>query len=526
MSRRRIVLFIVFFALVWPMAIGARQQQPPQPQGKTLSLSLDDCVVRALRNNLAIQVAEISPQSADLSVSRAQEKYYPTMSFNYSQRSNNSASYSWLESAEKTVTDSNNYSAQISQLIPLGGRFTASLSGSMTDTNQRATTINPRYSGELRFNFSQPLLRDFGIKMTQRDIIVARNNFDISETQFYKTVQDTIYTITNAYWQLVYSIENLKVQRLALQLAQEFLAKNKLSVEIGTLSPMDVLSAESEVAAREASILAAEASVKNNEDTLKTLINLSEEEERGLRDVVALDKPTLEEQKVALDQALMIAMEKRPDLKINRIDLKNLELNLSYARNQLLPNLSFTASYWSPGVAGTRLIYDNPLFGNIIGTVPGSSRDAMKDAFNFKYKNWSVGLTLDIPLNNILSGANYAQTKLAMEQALLSLENQEKQVVLEIRNAVRSLETSYKQVAAYKLSRELAEKKLQAEEEKLRVGLSTNYFVLQYQRDLTTQRTAELQAVINYNMAIVRLDQATGVLLEKKNIKVSDLLIR
>jgi outer membrane protein TolC len=510
------------------MAAFGQEQQAQQPQGKSLSLTLDDCIARALQKNLGIQAAILSPQVSDAALVQSREKYYPSLSFNYTDTSNNSGSYSWVDASQTVTSTGNNYSAQISQLIPIGGNFTIRLSGNMTDTNSRGQTVNPRYQSTLRFDFTQPLLQGFGYKMTNYNIFVARNNLDISETQFDKTVQDTVYSVTQAYWQLVYSIENLKVQRLALQLARDLLAKNQRSVEIGTLAPLDVLTAQSEVATREANILAAEAAVKGAEDQIKMLINLSDEEEKGLREVMALDQPKFEEQKVDLDQALAIAMQKRTDLKISQIGLQIQDLNLSYTRNQLLPSLNFTVSYWSPGLGGTLLLYDNPnpLLGTLIGTVPGGGSQALKDAFNFKYKNWQVSLSLGIPLSNMISRASLAQAKLNLDQALLDLKNQEKQVVLEIKNAVRNVDTTYKQVLAYKVARDLAEKKLQAEEEKLRVGLSTDYFVLQYQRDLTNARVAELQAIINYNLAQVSLDRSTGTILEKKKIKITDILTR
>jgi outer membrane protein TolC len=269
-------------------------------------------------------------------LNQAWEKYYPSFSFSYSDQNNKSASYSWLDApGSQALTLAQNYSGSVSQQIPMGGSFTIQVSGNKNDTNAKAQTINPRYGGQLSFNFNQPLLQGFGYKISNYNILVSQNNLDVSETQFLKTVQDTVYSITQAYWQLVYSIENLKVQQLSLQLAKELLVKNQRSVEIGTMSPIDLLSAESEVASCEASIIAAEASVKNNEDQIKMLINLSEEEEKGLREVVALDKPKLEEQKVSLDEALMTAMQKRTDLKISQIGLKNQELSLNYTKNQL-----------------------------------------------------------------------------------------------------------------------------------------------------------------------------------------------
>ena len=524
MSKRTFALALLIAALAGSLVLGA--QETPPAQGRTLSLTLDECIARALQKNVGLQAAVISPQLSEMSLKQAGEKYLPSLSFNYVNSESRNASYSWLDAATgNVVTLSGQYSGSVTQQIPLGGSLQLSINSNKTDSTSRGQTINPRYQSTLSFSFSQPLLQGFGTKIANYNILVARNNLDVSETSFTKTVQDMVYTVTAAYWQLVQSIENLNVQRMSLQLSKEFLTKNQLSVEIGTLSPLDLLSAQSEVASREASILAAEASVKNSEDNLKMLLNLTEDEEKGLTAIVPVDKPRLDETKADLGQALMLAMQKRTDLKISQIGLKNQEMSLAYTKNQTLPSLNLTASYSSPGVSGTRILYDgNPLNGIVIGTIPGGASGALSDAFAFKYKNWSIRLNLSVPLSNVISRANLAQARLNMDQALLEMENQQKQVVLEIRNAVRSLETTYKQVQAYKVARELAERKLQAEEDKLRIGQSTNYSVLLIQRDLTTARIAELAAIVNYNLAQVGLDRSTGVILEKRNIKIANML--
>ncbi len=307
-------------------------------------------------------------------------------------------------------------------------------------------------------------------------------------------------------------------------MAKDLLEKNRRSVEVGQLAPIEILSAQAEVATREADILQAEAQVKNAEDELKTLLNLSQDEDKAAAAIVPGDRPVVLENKITLDEALATALENRPDLRATRIGLKNRELNLSYAKNQLLPGLNLTASYWSPGVSGTRIIYldDNPLSGIILGTVPGGSKASLKDALNLKYNNWSLGLTLTVPVSNILSRAAYTQARLDMQQALLDLKNREQQVFLEIKTAVRAAETNSKRVQAYKVARELAEQKLAGEEEKLKVGLSTNYLVLQYQRDLATARSTELRAVVDYNVSLSDLDRALGLSLKKKNMTLGD----
>ena len=480
-----------------------------------------------MKNNLGLAVEILTPEIADVSVSLANEKFMPSLSFNYNKQDSNSASYSFLDAAETVSTLQNDYSVLISQLIPSGGNFSLSFNNYMTDTNRRATTINPRYGSTLRFSFSQPLLKDFGFKMNRREIIIAQNNRDISEKNFNKALEDTIYSVKNSYWYLIYSIENLKVLRQSLKLARELLEKNRAEIEAGTLPPIEILTAQADVATREADILEAEAMVKNNEDLLKTIINLPAEVENAetVR-IVPTDNPSVIRKDLSLEKALLVAMENRPDLQATRIDLRNKELNLSYARNQLFPDLRLQASYWSPGISGDQILYEggNALTGKIIGKIPGGSSDSIKDAFNFKYKNWSVGLTLSYSFSSLFSHASYAQAKLSVDQTRLKLKSQEQQIFLEIKTAVRAVQTNYQRVEAYRVARELAQKKLEAEEEKFKVGLSTNYFILQYQRDLASAQIMELKAIVDYNISSAHLNRVQGTGLEEQNIGISNYM--
>lgn len=488
---------------------------------KTLSLSLEECLLKALKNNLELALEVITPKIADVSISLASEKFMPSLAFNFSKQDTKSASYSFLDASETVSSLQNDYSFQVSQLIPTGGSLSFGLSGYMTDTNRRFQNINPRYGTILRFSFSQPLLKDFGFKMSRREIILAQNNRDISEMRFNRTLEDIIYSVESAYWNLVYSIENLKVRRQSLKLAQELLEKNRAEIEAGTLPPIEILTAQADVATREADILEAEAAVKNNEDLLKTIINLrAEVKDAETVRLIPTDSPSVVREDISLDKALLIAMENRPDLQATKIDLKNRELNLNYARNQLFPDLRLQGSYWSPGISGDQILYEggNALTGKIIGKIPGGSSDALKDTFNFKYKNWSLGLTLSYPLNNLLSRAYYAQAKLSLDQARLEIENQEQQIFLEIKTAVRAVQTNYQRVEAYRIARELAQKKLEAEEEKFKVGLSTNYFILQYQRDLASAQIMELKATVDYNISLAHLRRVQGIGHKNQNI--------
>jgi outer membrane protein TolC len=150
----------------------------------------------------------------------------------------------------------------------------------------------------------------------------------------------------------------------------------------------------------------------------------------------------------------------------------------------------------------------------------------LKDAFSFKYKNWSIGFTLDIPINNIIGRAALAQAKVNLEQSILQMKSQEQEIFTDIKIAVRGVETNYKRIQAYKAARELAEKQLEAEEEKLKVGLTTNYFVLQYQNSLANAQSQELRAIIDYNLSLASLNRDLGISLQQKNIKITDVMGR
>ena len=509
----------VNIVLILALAVTLWAQQPEK------ELSLDDCIIAALKNNLGLAVEVFNPQLADISVTQAKEKFVPRLVLGINREETNQPSYSFIEAADQVQQEFRDYYGQLTQEIPTGGNFQLQLYSYQTETTANFQTINPRFGSQIRFNFTQPLLKNFGFKISQREIIIAKTNTAVSEINLKQTVLDTIYSVEEAYWNYVGSIEYHKVMQESLKLAQDLLARNTREVEVGMLAPIEVLSAKSEVARREADILQAESQIKSAEDQLKTLLNLSSREELDLTKLMPTDTPTFEEREVNLEEALSTGLQMRPDLESIRADMKNRDLDLSYAKNQLLPELNFQASLWSPGLSGTQILYEggNPLTGDVIGTVKGKASEALKDAFQFKYKNWTVGLTLSIPFTSVITRAQYAQARVSLEQAKVNLQNQEQQAFLEIRNAVRDVKTNYKQVQAYKLARELALENLEAEQKKLKVGLTTNYDVLLRQRDLADARSSELRALIDYNLALAVLDRALGTTLEKKNIKMTDI---
>ena len=489
---------------------------------KILSFSLEDCIVKALKDNLTVAVEVYNPDLADASLAKAKEFFLPRLDVGLGNERTENPSYWWLEQADIVVRKYTDYSVSLVQQIPTGGNFSLGLTGYTSDTTAGFQTLNPTYGNTLRLNFTQPLLKGFGFNVSRREIIVARNNLDISVNQFQSVLMDTIYKVQEAYWNLVYSIEDYKVKQQSLQLARDLLAKNKKEVEVGKLAPIEILNAETVVASREADILQAEALTRRNEDVLIDLLHLTEEAGTGTKRIVPLDKPSFIRKDISLDEALKEALEKRPELRMKKINVETNELNMGVAKNQMLPGLDLQFSYWSPGLSGDRIIYGaGDPFPEPIGTEEGSPGDSLRDAFKLLYDNWTVGLTLSIPLSSFTSRADYVRAKMELEKSQLELENIEKQIFLDVKNAVRDIETNAKRFQAYRLARELAEQRLEAEVKKLNVGLTTNYFVLQYQEGLARERSLELMSLIDYNLAWARLEKAVGASLEKRNIKIS-----
>ncbi len=491
-------------------------------QGKEISLTLDDAILKALKNNLNLAVQEYNPGIAGEAISAAREYFYPQFQLGAQASHDVSPSYWFLQSSSILKDNLQTFNAAIVGQIPTGANYSLSLVGYRDKNNQAFQIINPRYGSTLRFDLTQPLLKNFGPKISMRAITLAENNYSISQSQLESTVMDTIYTVEEAYWGLVYSLEDYKVREQSLQLGRDLLSKNQKEVEVGQLAPIEILNAQATVAAREADMLAAKQAILRAQDVLKTIVNLQAEVPDRTAIIVPADKPGFEKRTVSLDEALKIALERRPNLKAQKADIENKALNYSVARNQTLPQLDLQASYWSPGVSGDRLIYlnDDPFLGVVIGTVPGSISQSFKDAFNQLYKNWSVGLTLTLPLSSVLSRAEVAQTRLELEQTQTQLKALEQQITLEVSDAVRNIEINAQRYEAYKVARELSEKQLAAEEKKLSVGLSTNFFVLDAQDKLAAARTQELKALVDYNLSLVQYERATGTALQERHIAV------
>ncbi|MCX6557944.1 MAG: TolC family protein [Candidatus Aminicenantes bacterium] len=464
------------------------------------SLTLDDVINQALKNNLDLQIELANPEIARALWRKSTSMFIPTLAVDFNRGSTTTPSSSIFTGADIEKADSGALAFSLSQNLLFGGNVSVELQNARNSTNSRYSQINPRYNSQLTFSREKSL---FALK---------------------QQVIDLIYQTEEAYWNLVYAHRNLAVKEKSLQLAKDLLKQNEVQVKVGVSAPMDILTAQAEVAARESETLQARSQIQTCEENLRRILNISRMPEA----IVPQDEPLFTPIEVDFDAFLEQALEKRPDIEQVRLDLKSKNVEVRYYRNQLLPNLQLTASYYTKGLSGTPQDVDFSLLpvDGTAGTIGGGMSDSLRDALKGLYRNYAVGLQLSFPVFNASGRADLTQARLNLEQSLLTLKKTESTIYSEVKQIIMDLETNAKIVAANRISRELADQKLAAEQKKLAVGLSTNYLVLQYQRDFSNAQIAELKSLIDYSLALSRVNRVLGTTLEKHNIQFADLLTK
>jgi len=489
-------------------------------KAEKLELSLVDCIRTTLENNLDIKVQAFNPQINGLSVSQEKEIFLPMLYFNFSNSNQNLVGSWWLEGTNYKQ-DRSQYNFYLNEKIVTGGDFTLYYYNTTTDSTRKFNSINPSYTNQIQFSFNQPLLKNFGPRVNRYNIKRAQNTKDISVLDLNNTINEKVYEVERTYWYLVRSIESLRVQEMALEQSQQQLENTREAARIGTRSAIDVLGAEKEVVNYEGNVLNARAQVESNEDQLRALLNLPPDGLESLKSIAPLDKPALEKPTISLEEALEISLANNPQIVRIAKELENSDLAIRYHRNQLLPQLdmNFSLSYFGQG--GVRFLYqdDNALTGILVGQVETTRWDAFKEILNGKYPDWSLRLQLTIPLENVFSRAGLAKAQLEEEKSLVDKERQEKAIYYELLQIFKSLRNGEKSLESATRYREMMEKVVEVEEQRSRLGLvQSSEWLFSYQRQLATAKSTEIQAIINYKIAVSQLEKTMGISLDKKNL--------
>ncbi len=472
----------------------------PAPAGER-RLSITDAVELALKQNIDLEVVRLNPQVQDLSIAVARSNWAPSVNSSFNGRNENSPPSSFLSLGQAKTTNTNQqYTVGAGGLTRWGGSYSANWSNTRFTSNG-FTFFSPQLTSTLQASVAQPLLRNFKIDSVRQQLQVSRKNREISDVQVRQTVATTTRSVKNAYWDLVFALNSLEVQRLSLDLAERSLKENRARVEIGTMAPIDIVQAEAEVAQREEAVILAEAAIERAEDRVRALIYGQHDAAEWNARVVPTDAATFVPAAADMNAAVRTALESRYDLQQSLKTLEANDVSIRFFRNQLLPDVSATLDYGATGLAGTQLIRDG--FGPVTGSTVRPWSDALRNVITSDFPTWTLGLQVSYTLGFNNAEASLARARIQQSQAEMQLESSKIRVATEVRDAARTMTANAKRVEATRASRVLAERRLEAEEKKFQAGMTTNFFVLQAQRDLNQARNNELQALIDHVKSVV-----------------------
>lgn len=489
----------------------------------TRPITLDEAVQLALDRNLDITVQRITPRTYDLSLASLDAAFRPVVTSQVGTQSTVNPSTSTLAGASAAsgiTTSFSTFNAGLTQNLRWGGgAFTATLNNNRQTTTNQTTLFNPAYNTNYSFQITQPLLRGFAIDATRQQIAVTRVNQDISELQLQATITNTLSDVRNAYWDLVYATESVDVARQSVDLATQLVTDNQTRVTVGTMAPIEALQARAQAAAAEQSLVQARAARDRAELALKTLIVSGPSDPNWIAPLDPVDRPTFLAAEIDVNAAIQQALATRTDLARAKKTVEANRITLEYLDNRLLPQVDLVGRYGLIGLGGTQYLRSGTgITGDVLTTIPGSYADALASLFGAKYPTWSLALNVSVPLGRSEAQAAAARGRLQVEQADAQTRRIELQVAADVTNAARTAGSAAESVRAAQVARDLAEQSLGAEQEKFRVGLSTNFTVIQLQRDLSAARTTELQAVLAYRKAVVELDRVQHTTLQTSSV--------
>ena len=485
----------------------------------------------ALGAGLGNTFAGVSPANGPVISAAARDVFIsprggfdPSLTMNFSlDRSNSPLNTLRVSGVSKSVTTTATMQSRYAQAFTSGTTFTVSFNIQRQSSNQRNLRFNPAYVPSFGVSVTQQLLSGFGYAATRRYLDVARNGKEVAREFFRRQVIGVLAEAQNRYWDLVAFRETVRAAEQAEQVALRLYEDNKKQAEIGTLAPLDVITAESEVASRRRDLIVAETNLRQAEVQLKTFLSKEIDPSLASAEIEPTDPlPEPEDSDIPpLPDALASSFRNRPELAEAQGNILNEEIAVKFTENSLKPNLFLFGFYNSSSLYGSRLIPG--VAGAPDAFISGGLSGALSQLARFQHPEYAFGIALTIPIKNRSAQADNLRARLEQRQAETTLQRTRNQISLEVRNAVIALEQAKSQVQAARKVVEFSAQSLDAEQKKLNAGVSIPYNVILVQRDLLAAQLAEVRARTNYAKARVELDRATGVTLEKNNIDPAEV---
>ncbi|HJV22167.1 MAG TPA: TolC family protein [Holophagaceae bacterium] len=466
------------------------------------ALSLQEAIETSLKNNLQVGIAESNRDFTKAGVLLEEGSFDWNLGASVNVSKTTDTQFTNPTTQEKATFFNRTATASVLKPFEWGGTFNATYAPKYSVSEAPSQTSSGKdfaYDGSFSASYTQSLLRGFGREASATRLIVARNGAKVADLSYQKAIIDLVAATESAYWDVVFAKVNLDNKQQSLELAQKQLKENEIRVQVGTLAPIEVTSAQATVAQREQDIISAEAQLLNAKDALIRALYPNVNKPAAID---ATDMPTVSPIAMEEPASERMAIEKRVELKSAKLNLDSSNVQERAANNRLLPQLDASVGYTGGAAKADKL---SPVNSDLTGG---------------KYPGYNVGLTFSIPIFNKAARGAQAQARANRRQTELTYKDQQLSIVLEVRTAYRNLEAAGKGVSAAEKTRVFREKDLEAEQKKFENGMSTNFLVLSKQNDLDSAKSNELQARIGYAKAVTALEKAQGSLLEARKLSL------
>ncbi|HEY8186665.1 MAG TPA: TolC family protein [Pyrinomonadaceae bacterium] len=516
-------------------------------------LSLREALAMALENNKDIEVARQNVKIAEFDLTAARGVYDPRLSSSaYYERIKNPIS-SFLTGGSNGTTTSSDYTGTArfeGQTPRFGGNYRLDFSSVRLTTNNQFVPLSPQFPTALTLNYTQPLFRGLHFDNSRRQIEIAKKNLSLTDAQFRQRAIETITNVQRAYWDLVFALRNLQVQRDALRDSRAQLEHNQRLVSEGALAPIDVVAAEAQVAGFEQTLFSSLEEVSRAENNLKNLIAVNREADLWNLSIVPTDSVDLEPPQISLPEALTAALANRPELQQSNVVREINQIDQRYFREQTKPAVDLVGSYGMVGLAGFQSGAGNPFISvsslelrdkvdqllaraglPLLTPQPpqalspfliGGYDQSLQNLFSNRFNNFRVGVQINLPLRNRTAEAQLGRSLVEGQRIATQREQLEQSIQVDVRNALQVVRSAEARLRSAVIARQASEQQYQSEQRKLDAGQSTVFLVLERQTALTTARANELRAQTDLNKAIAELQRATGNSLTSNNIVVRD----
>jgi outer membrane protein TolC len=510
--------------------VRADKLPPPQHlrdyvQNGKLSLSLRDAILLTLENNSNVQIEETQVESQKFALLGQFQPFDPTIQSSLNINRYSYPTYSQLQGVGVTgniTLNSLSQTGQVSytQTFAPGTSILASVSSNRFSTNSSYNYFNPYYNSSLGFTITQPLLRGGGRFANTALVKIARRSLAQSRSTFEAEVNDAILLVVSKYWSAVQARGALDVGEKSLKLAEASYDRDKRSLELGALPPLDIYRSQSEVAARKVGVIQAGYALTQAEEDLRLTIGADRDPQFHNMELELTEQPQPDGQLTDIDtvSALALALHQRPELDAVKDSLDNDETSIRLAHNQLEPNLSLQGFYQSSGLGGNQY---NLQTGKLVA--PGGFGSSMSQLFGFGYPGYGGTLSLTLPVRNRGGQATLGTALVSRTHDLYAGGQIQEQITREVRNAVHQLDEARQALAAGTTSFELAQKSLASEQRKFELGAETNFFVLDAQTKLAQAELTLLQTQVNYRLALAAVGHSTGDLLGPYHVQIAEL---